>query len=301
MIDRDKSGIRSVGVRARLAIAAAVIVGGGAAGVVAVNASHDGPTTAQSAGFTTSHTHGLSQLTALTEAMNGWSSSPSTSLTALSKMAPMRTFSQFSQHKTTFAVQRGVVVLATKKFIVVKSANHALHLWWLSGATHFKNVGATMTGMAAMIGSDPAATAAMTTGTMVPAATVMAGSTGAVSQLTTTTAKPTTITIDTGGQTITITVASSTATVTQPMTMTSTSMTQGTQPVFRSTMGVHRGDLILIAGTREHGELMAKIVLFAAPGSFSPAPTATPTATPSTGPSPTVTPSANSTVAGTHS
>ena len=42
MIDRNKRGIRSAGVKARLAVAAAVLVGGGAAGVVALAANHGG-------------------------------------------------------------------------------------------------------------------------------------------------------------------------------------------------------------------------------------------------------------------
>ena len=58
MISRNKRGIRRASTRVRLAVAAAVLVGGGAAGVVAVAASHSGAVAAQSAGYTT---HTLSE------------------------------------------------------------------------------------------------------------------------------------------------------------------------------------------------------------------------------------------------
>jgi hypothetical protein len=62
-------------------------------------------------------------------------------------------------------------------------------------------------------------------------------------------------------------------------------------------MGVHRGDLIFVAGTRVHGMLTAKIVLFAAPATVMPRPTASPSVTPSATVSatPTVSPSATAT------
>ena len=241
MIDRSKSGIRCAGTRARLAIAAAVIVGGGAVSAVAVTASHSGATTAQSAAYTTGYRHTLSESKALTEGFGEVAASPASSLVTLAEMDPLLTFAQVRWHGVTLAAQRGVVVVATKKFIVVRSANGALHLWWISKGTYFKDVGATASGMAAMTGSNTAAGTAMATGDMMPAATVMAGSISAVTQMATTPARPATITIDSGGEVITITIASSTATVTQPVAMTMTQMTRDTQPAFRSTMGSHRG------------------------------------------------------------
>ena len=47
----SKRGMRQASMRVRLAVAAAVLVGGGAAGVVALSASHGGPAAAESAGF----------------------------------------------------------------------------------------------------------------------------------------------------------------------------------------------------------------------------------------------------------
>ena len=303
MTDRNNRGIRSVSVKARLAVAAAVLVGGGAAGVVAMAASHGsnaaGATaTAESAGFTRSFHHTISESTALTEALNDGGMSWQASMTTLADMTPMRSFSQMEHRHTMFAVQRGIVLLATRKFIVVRSANDAIHLWWLSGATRVRDVGSSASGMAAMTGSYMATNMAMSTGDMAPSENVVAGSTSVVSQLTTPVARPTTITINTGGQVITITVASSTATVTEPTSMmTAQTMESATMPAqtfmtrqsaWWATQGLQRGDLVLIAGTRTHGKLKAGLVLFAAPLDTMPTQTMFPiqNSAPTTGSSP---------------
>jgi hypothetical protein len=173
---------------------------------------------------------------------------------------------------TMLAVQRGIVLLATRKFIVVRSANDAIHLWWLSGATRIRDIGSSASGMAAMTGSYMATNSAMSTGDMVPTENVVAGSTSVVSQLTTPVARPTTITINTGGQVIAIIVASSTATVTEPTSMMTGQTTWTRQSAWWATRGVQRGDLVLIAGIRTHGELKAELVLFAAPFHNMPTP-----------------------------
>ena len=220
MIGRNKRGNRQANMKARLGIATAVLVGGSAVGVAAVAAASHGPsaTTASSAGFTLNFRHTISEQTALASALNTWGSSQQKSFNTLAQMQPMRTFSQVMRHRTEFAAQRGIVVLATKKFLLVKSANGALHLWWLNGGTKFANVSNTMTGMAAMTGSTTAAHAAMVTNNMTPAAVTMAGSTTTVNQMAAPVARPTTITVSTGTVTITVTITSSTATVTQPVT-----------------------------------------------------------------------------------
>ncbi len=311
MTDRNNRGIRSVGVKARLAVAAAVLVGGGAAGVVAFAANHGGTATAtaESAGFTRSFHHTISEPMALTKALNDRGMSSQASMTTLADMTPMRTFSQMEYRHTMLAVQRGIVLLATKKFIVVRSANGAIHLWWLSGATRVKDVVSSASGMAAMTGSYTATNSALSTGDMVPTENVVAGSTSVVSQLTTPVAKPTTITINTGGQLITITVASSTATVTEPTAMAAQTMepammtaqtTRTRQSAWWATHGVQRGDLVLVAGTRTDGKLKAELVLFAAPRTSMPSPSASPTATifPTSSATPTVVPSPNATISG---
>jgi hypothetical protein len=220
MIGRNKRGNRQANMKARLGIATAVLVGGSAVGVAAVAAASHSPSTsaASSAGFTLHFRHTISEQTALASALSTWGSSQQKSFNTLAQMQPMRTFSQVMRHHTQFAAQRGIVVLATRKFLLVKSANGALHLWWLNGGTRFANVSNTMTGMAAMTGSTTAAQAAMVTNNMTPAAVTMAGSTTTVNQMAAPVAKPTTITVSTGTVTITITITSSTATVTQPVT-----------------------------------------------------------------------------------
>ena len=344
MIGRNRRGNRQASLKARLGIATAVLVGGSAVAVAAVAAASHSPakTTAESAGFTLNFHHTISEQTALSTALDFWGRSQQKSMTTLAEMAPMRTFSQVWQHHTEFAVQRGIVVLATHRFLLVKSANGGLHLWWITGGTRFKNVSTTATGMAAMTGSTTAARAAMVTSNMTPAATVMAGSTAVVNQMAAPVVKPTTITVSTGTETITITITSATATVTTPTTTatvtptatpttfatptptatptlfatptptatptlfaTPTPSVMATQPTFTTTRGVMRGDLVLIAGLRVHRQLIAKLVLFAAPTNVTPTPIGTPTVTvtPTVPPTvtPTVTPTSTSTFTGTNS
>jgi hypothetical protein len=282
MIHRNRRGTR-----AKVAVAAAVLVGGGAAGVVAIAANHGAAAaSAQSAAFATRYRQTISEPTALMGALNGWNRSPNNAMTMLAEMKPMRTFSQVGFHRTELAAQRGVVVLATKKFLLVKSRNGSLHLWWLSGGTKFENVTANATGMTAMTGSPSAAASVMTTGSMNSAASAMAGSMSAVNAMTTPAAKPTTLTVSTGNEVITITISWASATVTQPRASASatpsatvsaaasTSPTASasatptattTQPVTMTTQGVARGDLVFVVGERVHGKLIAKLVLFAAP------------------------------------
>lgn len=307
MIGRNRRGNRQASMKARLGIAAAVLAGGSAVGVAAVAAtSHGSPTTtAQSAGYSMNFRHTISVQNGLPSALGSWGQSQQRSLTTLAQMKSMRWFGTVWQHRTQFAAQRGIVVLATKKFLVVRSANGSLHVWWLTGGTKFRNVSATATGMTALTGNNWAAKAAMMNNNMAPAATVMAGSTTMANQMMAPVAKPTTITVNTGTQTITITIApNNTATmapVTTPTPMPTPTM-MATQPAFTRTMGVTRGSLVFVVGVKVHGSLLAKLVLFAAPATVTPTPTGTPTMTvtptaPATG---TVVPSSSATFSGTH-
>ena len=168
--------------------------------------------------------HTVSEQQALTSALNMWNSNQSRSLTTLAQMAPMRTFSQFMWHRTQFAAQRGVVVAATKQFIIVKSANGKLELWWLNHWTRQKNVTASPTGMVAMTGNNVAAHTAATTGNTAPMAATMAGSAAVVNQMAAPVTRPITITVNTGTETITITITQTTATVAPTPTTTATGM-----------------------------------------------------------------------------
>jgi len=286
--------------KARLGIATAVVVGGGAIGVAAFAAGGHGTSaspSAESAAYQISQfRHTMSVGTALSTSMNELQSSQSKAMTTLARMAPMRDFTQVwagSRHdRTQLAAQRGIVELATKNFLVVKSSNGALHLWWLKG-TKFANVSSSTTGMVAMTGNNTAATAAMVSNNITPAAVTMAGSTTAVSQMTAPVAKPTTITIATGSETITITITPSTATVTTPTATPTATATVSptakptTQSVWTRTDGVARGDMVMITGERVRGQLIAKLVLFSA--STTTTTTTTPTPSVSTTVKPTST------------
>lgn len=150
MIGRNKRGIRRASTRVRLAVAAAVLVGGGAAGVAAVAASHNTPVNAQSAGY---YSHSLSESHAMSLAMNTWNKSPQTSLSFISRMTPMSNFSMTSFHTHTLALQRGTVVAAERNAFVIKSANHQFELWEVTHGTKFLNVASSSMGMAAMTGN----------------------------------------------------------------------------------------------------------------------------------------------------
>jgi hypothetical protein len=291
--------------KARLGIAAAVLAGGGAAGV-AVAASHSGSATvhADSAGYVLNFHHTVSEQQALTSALNMWNSNQSRSLNTLAQMAPMRTFSQFMWHRTQFAAQRGVVVAATKQFIIVKSANGKLELWWLNHWTKQRNVTASPTGMVAMTGNNVAAHTAATTGNTAPMAATMAGSAAVVNQMAAPVTKPITITVNTGTETITITITQTTATVAPTPTTTATGMatatatptttatgiatatatptttttgmatatatatpmaTMTTMPTTTAAKTVARGDLVFVVGVRSHGKLIAELILFSVP------------------------------------
>jgi hypothetical protein len=152
MVSRNKRGIRRASVRVRLAVAATVIAVGGAAGVVAVVATHNGTLAAQSAGYTTSHRQPLSETQALSSAMNGWNKSPSKSLATLAQMTPMPTFNTMPWHTHTIALQRGTVLAAAKDAFVIKSSNRQVELWFVNRGTKILNVGSSQTGMRAMTG-----------------------------------------------------------------------------------------------------------------------------------------------------
>jgi hypothetical protein len=237
MNSRNRRRNRQASMKARIGIAAAVLAGGGAAGV-AVAASHSGSATvnADSAGYVLNFHHTVSEQQALTSALNMWNSNQSRSLNTLAQMTPMNTFSQFWWHRTQFAAQRGVVVAATRQFIIVKSANGKLELWFLNHWTKQKNVTANPTGMVAMTGNNVAAHTAATTGNTAPMAVAMAGSAAVVNQMAAPVTKPITITVNTGTETISITITQTTATVTPTPTSTGVATTTVT-PTTTTTVG----------------------------------------------------------------
>jgi hypothetical protein len=270
MIARNRhiGNSRRTTLRSRIGIATAVLVSGGAIAAGAVVAtSHGAPAKVQPAGYA----HGYSsEWTTLNSAMNNWSWSRQSSYNQLARLTSARTFSQTWSHGKMLAVQRGIVVLATKKFIILRSANGSLHLWLVSGGTKFQNVSTTMSGMTALTASTSAANQAMNSSNMMPATTTLAGSRTTAAQLLTPAPATQTVTVKVANTnlTVTVTVTSNTARVNQTATtpwngMPSWWQTTFTQNAWMPVKKLARGDLALIAGTRSHWTLHAQLVLFA--------------------------------------
>ncbi len=140
--------------RVRLAVAAAVLVGGGAAAAVGV-ATHNNAQAVQSAGYSTQHMgRTMGYTDAVSSAMNGWTKSPSNSLMTLSHMKPMTNTMMMSWHRHIIAIQRGTVVAESirQKELVVQSNNGTIETWHWNNGTKAVNVGSSSTGTSAMTG-----------------------------------------------------------------------------------------------------------------------------------------------------
>jgi len=141
--------------RVRLAVAAAVLVGGGAAAVAGVVATHSNASTAvTSAGYSQHMGRTMSYSDAASSAMNGWAKSPSNSLMTLSHMQTMNNTMTMAWHKHVLAFQRGIVVAESirQKELVVQSGNGRIETWHWNNGTKAVNVGANSTGWSAMTG-----------------------------------------------------------------------------------------------------------------------------------------------------
>ena len=148
----SKRGMRGTSMRVRVAVAAAVLAGAGAAGTVALSAGHDSAVTAAPAGFVQSSSRTLSYTSAISSAMRTWDTSPGTSLRTISHMKQINNYWTQSWHHATLFFQRGKVVAVGKHEFAVKSADGKLEIWHTSGKTATLNVGGTSTGMSAMTG-----------------------------------------------------------------------------------------------------------------------------------------------------
>ena len=160
-----------VSLKTRVGIATALVVGGGAIGVAAVAAtSHGSPTAAKSDAFS-SPVKGITSSEGVTlgSALADWNKARQTSYAQLAGLTQARGFSESSDKGQTLDVQRGIVVFATKQFVILQSANGTLHLWLLSGKTQFQNVTKTAAGTAAMTASSSAAQQIIASGDMIPA------------------------------------------------------------------------------------------------------------------------------------
>jgi hypothetical protein len=253
-------------VRTRVGIATAILAGGAVVAGAAVAANHGAAATATSAAY---WSHAGNEGAILSSAMSNWSWSRQASYAQLARLTQARQFSQANHNGKTIAIQRGIVVLATKKFLILRSANGSLHLWLLSGGTKFQNVSNTMAGTRALTASTSAAQQAMASGNMIPATSLLAGSpTTAAAMLTPTPAAQTvTVQVANTNLTVTVTVTRSMATVSQTATMPQAAMPTWSpvtfsQNAWQATHALARGDLALVVGTRSHRMLHARLVLF---------------------------------------
>jgi hypothetical protein len=260
---RNRSAVLKTGA----GIATAAVLGGGAIAVAAMTTGgHPAGIVAAPAAHTVRFTN---EGTMLAAALADWNSSKQGSYSQLAQMTSARGFSQTSHQGKTLDIQRGIVVLATKRFIILQSANGSLHLWLTSGATKFQNVSSTTAGTAALTASTSATQQAMQSGNMIPATTLLAGSPTTAAGMLTPSAATQTVTVQVAGTdlTVTVTVTRTTAAVSQTATtpanaMPAPMMTSFTMNAWQATNSLARGDLAVIAGTRSHHLLHAQLVLF---------------------------------------
>jgi len=264
--ERYRKG-RQASIKTRVGIAAALLAGGGSIAAVAVaTTGHPGAATAQPAAYAARFSN---EGTTLSSVMTEWGQSRQAAYAQLSGLTQARQFSQVRHAGKTLDVQRGIVVLATKKFLILASSNGSLHLWLLSRDTKFQNVSDTTAGTSALTASKSATQQAMASGNMIPATTLLAGSPLVAASLLTPTSVPQTVTVQVANTdlTVTVTVTRSTAAVSQTATtpansMPSPSPSAFTQNAWQATNSLARGDLALVAGSRSHWTLHATLVLF---------------------------------------
>jgi hypothetical protein len=260
---RNRSAVLKTGA----GLATAAVLGGGAIAVAAMaTGGHSAGIVAAPAAHTARFAN---EGTMLAAALADWSSSRQGSYSQLAQMTSARGYSQTSHGGKTLDIQRGIVVLATKHFIILQSANGSLHLWLTSGATTFQNVSNTTAGTAALTANTSATQQAMQSGNMIPATTLLAGSPLTAAAMLTPSTAPQTVTVQVAGTdlTVTVTVTRTTAAVSQTATtpvnaMPAPMMTGFTMNAWQATNALARGDLAVIAGTRSHHLLHAQLVLF---------------------------------------
>jgi hypothetical protein len=264
--ERYRKG-RQASIKTRVGIAAALLAGGGSIAAVAVAAtSQPGATVVQPAAYAARFGN---EGTTLNSVMTEWRQSKQAAYAQLSGLTQARQFSQARHAGKTLDLQRGIVVLATKKFLILASSNGSLHLWLLSRSTRFQNVSTTTAGTSALTASTSATQQAMASGNMIPATTLLAGSPTVAASLLTPIPATQTVSVQVANTdlTVTVTVRASMATVSQTATtpansLPSPSPSTFTQNAWQTTNSLARGDLALVAGSRSHWTLHASLVLF---------------------------------------
>jgi len=265
MMARDRRYGKS-SVKARVGIATAILVGGAVAAGAVIASSHGAASVATSAAYSSRFGN---EGTTISSALSSWGSSRQSSYSALAQLTQARTFSQTTHRGKTLAVQRGIVVLVTPKFLILQSANGSLHLWLLSGNTTVQNVSNTTAGTQALTANTSATHQAMVSGNMLPATTLLAGSPTTAAAMLTPTAAAQTVSVQVANTslTVTVTVTRTMATVSQTATTPLTGLpvwspTTFTQNAFQAMNTLARGDLALVAGVRSHWTLHAQLILF---------------------------------------
>jgi len=296
---RYPAGGRRTNLKARLGIATAVVVGGGAIGAVALaTTSHPSTTAAQSVGYHRHYSYYGNQANDLAAGLNDYSWSHARAFSYFSNLANTNRETEMWSGHSKLAFERGTVVLATKKFVLIRAANGSFNVWFLSGGTRVTNVSTSMTGTTALTGSTWAAGAAMN-GQMAPATAMLTGNTTAAQQVLAPTAATVTVNVVGTGVTVSVTVTRNVATVQQNSTWQQNN-TMWRQPAMTTAADLQRGDLVFLAGTRSHWQLHAKVILIEKTPMMTPTttPTTPPATTPATIPTPTPTGTAGS--MGTH-
>jgi hypothetical protein len=265
--DRRYGKSRQAALKTRAGLAAAVLAGGGAvAGIAAAATSHPAATAAKPAAYAA---RASSEGTVLSSVMTRWNRDPQGAYALLAQLTQARGYSQTSHHGKMLDIQRGIVVLATKDFLVLQSANGSLHLWLLSAGTKFQDVSETAAGTSALTANSTATRQAMVSGNMIPATTLLAGSPSTAAAMLTPTTTPQTVSVQVANTdlTVTVTVTRSIATVSQTATtpvnsMPAPSPSTYTQNAWQAMNSVARGDLAVVIGVRSHWTLHAQLVLF---------------------------------------
>jgi hypothetical protein len=257
---------RRADLKTRLGIATAVLVGGGAIGVAAVATSSHSTPTASKAGYYSSSTptssYGWYGGSKISTALSSWSWNQSRSLSLLAQLQ-LRAERQQWFHRTMFAAQRGVLVLLTPKFAIVKSNNGTLGLWFLSGNTVVRNASSSMPMASALTGSTTLAQQILASQMMSPT-TFMAGTPSTAVSLLNPAVTASTVAVHVANTNITVTVVVTNTTATVRTTNSFlTSAVLFRQSAFFTMNTLKRGDLVLFAGTRTANVLRANLVLFA--------------------------------------
>ena len=179
MIGRDRryGRGRQASLKAKVGIATAVLVGGGAIGVAAVATSHS-PTSASNAGYQFSRHHQMSQAQLLAQLLG--TNNQNTVLNNLANLTTVRSFIQLRVGRQVLAAQRGVVLAASRNLLLVQSANAngqaTFHVW---ATRHARFTNATTQAQLQALIANFAATRAAMAGNMAPAVNLV-GNTGMV-------------------------------------------------------------------------------------------------------------------------